>query len=69
MVALVPGFPLYGIQHFRLNTDPDPFRIRIRIQSVSRVFMTKNLKIFTAEKKFNFFGSKTTIYVPIPRPP
>ncbi len=28
------------IKHFRLNTDPDP--IRMRIQSRSRAFMTKN---------------------------
>jgi hypothetical protein len=41
------------IQHFRLNTDPDP----IRIQG----FDGKNLKKFTAGKKFNFFGSKTTV--------
>ncbi len=34
--------------------------IRIRIQSGFRVFMTKNLKKFTADKIF--FGSKTTIY-------
>jgi hypothetical protein len=28
------------IQHFRLNTDPNPDPIRIRIQSGSRAFMT-----------------------------
>jgi hypothetical protein len=39
------------IQHFRLNTDPDP-----------GVLMTKNVKKFTAEKKLIFYGSKTTIY-------
>jgi hypothetical protein len=27
---------------FLAEFDPDPFRIRIRIQSGSRVFMTKN---------------------------
>jgi hypothetical protein len=32
------------IQHFRLNTDPDPNPIRIRIQSGSRALMTKNWK-------------------------
>ncbi len=52
------------------DTDPDPafFLIadpdsgsgsRIRIQD----FMTKNWKKITAEKKLNFFGSKTTIYL------
>ncbi len=37
--------------------------IRIRIQSRSRALMTKNWKKITAEKKFNFFESKTTIYL------
>jgi hypothetical protein len=56
------------IQHFRLNTDPDPIRIRIkygsgsnpdqiriRIQSGSRALMTKNFKKITAEKKLTSF--------------
>ncbi len=51
------------IQHFRPNADPDPDPIRIRIQSGSRVLMTKSWKKVTAEKKFNFFLSKTTIYL------
>jgi hypothetical protein len=49
------------IQHFRLNTDPDPDLIRIRLQSGSRVLMTKNCKKFTTG---NFFLlSKATIYL------
>jgi hypothetical protein len=42
------------IQHFKLNTDPDPDL---------GVLMTKNLKKFMAEKKINFVGSETTIYL------
>jgi hypothetical protein len=50
------------IQHFRLNTDPDPDLIRI--QSGSRVLMTKTWKKFIAGKIFLiFFKSKTTIYI------
>jgi hypothetical protein len=37
------------IQHFRLNTDPDP--IRIRIQGFN-------------DQKLNFFKTKTTITYP-----
>ncbi len=37
--------------------------IRIRTQSGCRVFMTTNWKKFTAGKKLNFFGWKTTIYL------
>ena len=51
------------IQHFRLNTNADPDPIRIRIQSGSRALMTKNWKKITAEKKVNFFWSKTAIYL------
>jgi hypothetical protein len=45
------------IQHFRLNTDPDPDPIRIQ------GFNDQKLNKITAEKKFNFFGSKTIIYL------
>jgi hypothetical protein len=48
------------IQHFRMNTDPDP----IRVQG----FMTKNWKKITSEKKLNFFFIKNC-NLPIPRPP
>jgi hypothetical protein len=45
------------IQHFRLNTDPDP----IRIQDFDDQKLEKKI---TAEKKeLNFWGSKTTIYL------
>ncbi len=37
--------------------------MRIRIQSGSRVSMTKNLKKITAGKKFNIFWSKIAIYL------
>ncbi len=37
--------------------------IPIRIQSGSRALMTKNWKKITADKKFNFVGSKTIIYL------
>ncbi len=43
------------IQHFLLNTDPDP----IRIQG----FDDQKLQKITAEKKIIFFGSITTIYL------
>ncbi len=43
------------IQHFRLNTDPDPIR--------TQGFNYQKLKKITAEKKKKFFGSKTTIYL------
>jgi hypothetical protein len=42
------------IQHFRLNTDPDPIRIQ--------VFDDQKLIKFAAEKRL-FFISKTTIYL------
>ena len=58
------------------DPDPDPecdvgdqygsgsgFRIRIQIQYGSRALMTKNWKKITAEKKVNFFWSKTAIYL------
>jgi hypothetical protein len=52
------GIPIHfiriWIQHFRLNTDPDP----IRIQG----FDDQKMKKITAEKT-KFFGSKTTIYL------
>jgi hypothetical protein len=40
------------IQHFRLNTNPDPGFLSPKVD-----------KQFTAEKKLNFFGSKTSIYL------
>ncbi len=49
------------LQQFRLNKDPDP--MRIRIQSGSRALRTKNWEKNYCWKKFNFFGSKTTIYL------
>jgi hypothetical protein len=48
------------IQHFRLNTDPDP----IRIQGFYDQKWEKN----TAEKKIKFFWIKN-YNLPIPRPP
>ncbi len=42
------------IQHFRLNTDPDPIRIQ--------VFFDQKLKKITGKKNF-FFKSRTTIYL------
>jgi hypothetical protein len=42
---------------FRLNTDPDP--IRIRIQGFKDQKFKKKLQL----KKIHFFGSKTTIYL------
>jgi hypothetical protein len=48
------------IQHFRLNTDPDP----IRIQGFNDQKLKQKLQL----KKFNFFGSKN-YNLPIPRPP
>ncbi len=59
---LLPGlririnFIRIRIQHFRLNTDPDP----IRIQGLND---QKLKKTNTAEKKFLFFLSKTAIYI------
>jgi hypothetical protein len=47
------------IQHFRLNTDPDQDPIRIRIQG----FNDQKLEKITAEKKEQFLGSKTRIYL------
>jgi hypothetical protein len=44
------------MQHFRLNTDPDPIRIQ-------GFLMTRNWKRFTAEKNKKKLGSKTTIYL------
>ncbi len=43
------------IQHFRMNTKPDP----IRIQG----FNDQKRKTKLQLKKINFFGSKTTIYL------
>jgi hypothetical protein len=41
-----------------------------RIQSGSRVLMTKNLKKITAEKEIKSFGIKNyNLLVPTPRPP
>jgi hypothetical protein len=48
-----------GIQHFRLNTDPDP----IRIQG----FADQKLKKFTADKKLTTFWIKNC-NLPISRP-
>jgi hypothetical protein len=48
------------IQHFRLNTDPDP----IRIQGL----YDQNFNKFTAENKIKFFFDQK-LYLPIPKPP
>jgi hypothetical protein len=45
------------VQHFRLNTNPDPDPIRIQ------GFIDQKLGKITAEKKIKFF------FDPIPRPP
>jgi hypothetical protein len=42
--------------------DPDP-AFEAGDQSGSRALMTKNWKKITAEKKLNFFLSKTAIYL------
>jgi hypothetical protein len=44
-----------------MNTNPDPDPDPI--QSGSRALMTKNWKKIRAEKKFNFFLSKTASYL------
>ncbi len=50
------------IQHFRLNTDPDPDLIRIQGSN------DQILKKFTQKKNIKFFCMKT-YNLPIPRPP
>ncbi len=55
---------LFCVQCFgSVGWRPIRIRIRIGIQSGSRAFMTKKWKKITAEKKSNFFWSKTAIYL------
>jgi hypothetical protein len=63
----VDGF-LYRHFALTLQSPSSGFRIRIhflriRIQSGSRALMTKNWKKITAEKKIQFFLSKSAIYL------
>ncbi len=48
-------FIFYGSGSGSRGSGWRPIRIRIRIQSGSRAFMTKNWKKITAEKKIKFF--------------
>ncbi len=50
------------IQHFRLNTDPDPYWIRI--QSRFRALMTKNWKKIQLKKKTVFLDQKLQFTYP-----